>query len=79
MKTLFLEVFINVLNSIANKTGKEQLIDFSNYSENAIASRETNGRIDILISNSDENHFIIIENKINNISVSVFKQVPFLS
>jgi hypothetical protein len=75
MKTLFLEVFINVLNSIANKTGKEQLIDFSNYSENAIASRETNGRIDILISNSDENHFIIIENKINN-APDMDRQLP---
>lgn len=64
----FLDAFIQMLN----KKGKS--ID-SNYYSDAVAIREKEDRIDILIKSESTKRAIIIENKINN-AVDMWRQIP---
>ncbi len=64
----FLDVFIQMLN-------KKGMSINSNYYRNAIAIREKEDRIDILIKSESAKRAIIIENKINNAG-DMWRQIP---
>lgn len=64
----FLDVFIQMLN-------KKGMSINPNYYRNAIAIREKEDRIDILIKSESAKRAIIIENKINN-AVDMYRQIP---